>query len=42
MLMNNMIMIEEVEELVAPSTATFVAGVGAGLITIGVIALLSS
>ena len=40
--MNDMLMIEEVEEMVAPSAGTFIAGVGAGVLTIVVIAALSS
>lgn len=40
--MNTMLMIEEVEEMVAPSAETFVEGVGAGLLVIGLIALFSS
>ncbi len=40
--MNNMLMIEEVEEMVAPSVATFIEGAAVGAGVIVLIALLSS
>jgi len=40
--MNNMLMIEEMEEVVAPSVGTWLAGAGAGAATIIIIAALSS
>ena len=40
--MDSMLMIEEVEEMVAPSTATWLAGAAAGAGTILLIAALSS
>jgi hypothetical protein len=40
--MNNMLMIEEMEEVVAPSVGTWIAGAAAGAATILIIAALSS